>query len=182
MLILDKIRGLNQLYAKYFVLKRVLPGFTASWHAKTPQQHHPETLGLTEGPVQTSEIKIIAYPDFPYAPGHELLSCSSFTQAYLLSTHTQQASLCISSTYLRAWASQEDYRCAVAFLDAKRLTPCTYPLPVPNQNAPILSLSCDLVHTHTSQPPHKLLQNTACYQHFICSSEMTDTEGVRILL
>lgn len=98
------------------VLKRVLPGFTACWLEQRPQQHH---LGLTEGPVQTSEIKITAYPDLPYAPGYELLSRSSFTQAYLLSTHTQQASLCISSTYLRALASQEDYRHAVAFLDAK---------------------------------------------------------------
>ena len=67
MSVLDKIRGLNQLYAKCFVLKRVLPGFTARWHAQRPWQHHPETLGLTVGPVQTSEIKITAYPDFPCA-------------------------------------------------------------------------------------------------------------------
>lgn len=116
---LDKIRGLKQLYAKYYVLKRVLPGFAACWHAQRPQHNYPETLGLTEGPVQTSEMKITVYPGFLYAPGYELLSYSSFTQASLLSTHTQQASLCISSTYLRALASGEDYRCAVAFLDAK---------------------------------------------------------------
>lgn len=40
-------------------------------------------------------------------------------KAYLLSTRNQQASLCISSTYLGALVPQEDFRCAVAFLDAK---------------------------------------------------------------
>jgi len=49
------------------VLKKALPGFTACWHAQRPWQHHPETLGLTVGPVQTSEIKITAYQDFSHA-------------------------------------------------------------------------------------------------------------------
>lgn len=40
---------------------------------------------------------------------HELRSLSNFSEAYSLSTCTQQASLCTSSTYLRALVSQEDF-------------------------------------------------------------------------
>lgn len=86
MLVLDKIRGLNQLYAKYFVLKRA----SARIYCMLACTETTETLRLTEGPVQTSEIKITVYPDFPYAPGYELLSRSNFTQACLLNTHTNR--------------------------------------------------------------------------------------------
>ena len=165
MSVLDKIRGLNQLNAKRSVLKRALPGFTACWYARRSRQHHPESLGLTAGPAQTSEIKITAYPDFPYAVRVWTLIPLQFQSSLLTKYSYPTGKSCISSTYLRALASQEDFRCAVVFFGFKMVTLYSYPPAVPYKMH--TSYHAPKLYSYIHVPaypccPHKLLHNTAC--------------------
>lgn len=186
MSVLDKIRGLNQLNAKRCVLKRALPGFTACWYAGRSRQHHPEALGLTAGPAQTSEIKITAYPDFPYAVRVWTLIPLQFQSSLLTKYSYPPGKSCISSTYLRALASQEDFRCAVFFLgmqngNAVLASSCSA---IQNAHIPPHSQALQL-HTRTRislLPPQTPAQYSMLKTLFADSSGMTDTEVFEVIL
>lgn len=142
MSVLDKIRGLNQLHAKCLVLKRILPGFTACWHAQRPWQHHPETLGLIVGHVQTSEIKIIAYPDFPYAVRVWTPIPLQFQSSLLIKYLYPTGKSLYKQHLSQSTGITRGFQMCCDFFGCKMLTLYSYPPPVPYRNALILPLSC----------------------------------------
>lgn len=154
MLVLDKIRGLNQLYAKYFVLKRVSARIYCMLACTETTAALPRDPATHRGTCSNFRNK-----------NHSLSRFSTCTRVWTSIPLQFHSSLFIRYSYPTgkslyklhlSWSTgiTRGLQMCCGFFGCKMLTSCAYPLPVPNWNAPILSLSCDLItYTHIRATP-----------------------------